>query len=133
MAEGESLIFCENDGVNGYYHIKSPWYACAMTVLCMFKFRNGPWRGRVHRDVAVLIAKRVYGQVQRPDAVHPVFYLYTRNTRRMDPQYARWTFGEWRAAELKFNVCPICERPRTVEIAKALPEWGCWVHGNVTV
>ncbi len=125
MNRGRTFFFYESDKINGYYIIKSPWYACALTVLCMFKYRDGPWIGRAAKDIGIMIAKLVYGQFQRPqlsDQTYSVFYLARRGAA--SPQYAPWRVHSYGAGIEETCLCSICYRPRG-------GDWECHIHGKM--
>jgi hypothetical protein len=101
--------------------VVSPWRDAAMTVMCIFQFRNGPWKGKLSRDTRQIIAKLVYRQ--RPNLLN-VYYCTQLDYYPYVPEKGRWDDDyEY------ISACHECGRPYDW-IHESYSNDACWIHGK---
>ena len=112
---GKNGCFVKMETRGGTYENVSPWRDCAITVLCIFKFRRGPWNNCLDHNVRKKIAQYVYGQAPMLANIcyysGEDFYPYIYETNRWDDNH-EFILG-----------CVDCRRPTQNNMSRQ-----CWLH-----
>ncbi len=94
-----------------WYYNRGPWHEAAVAVLCILRYRDGPWSGLINRDIAVKIAQMVYELPPPPRTNDMLFYITGRSLVK-----ARW-------GDDSLHYCEVCLRPAV--------DRKCWIHGTI--
>ncbi len=97
-----------------------PWYACAMTTMCILRFREGPWSGTLDKNIISKIGRLVYeGQVEPSEQLCWVTQHGGKLRTLRFKGYDNWQHRLGGAGF--FGLCLVCHRPfKTEEL--------CWIH-----
>lgn len=104
-----------------------PWHQCAVTIMCIFTFRDGPWHGMLDKNIVQKIGRLVYSAVCGFDGdlgfTLPDRRGYSSDyDGRMRGSYKGYNGWEHRlGGDGFFGLCYVCHRPFKTQK-------GCWLH-----